>query len=407
MDLTSKKQYMDTLRERYFKGSKKEKGEILDEYCRNTSQERKYVIKKFNYRVKLKTNRKKRKRIYGGETIAVLVQVWKIFDYSCGQRLKPMIADEIERLRKQKEIICSDQIAEQLKAIGIATIDRRLKHEKEVLLINRKNRERNPLLSHQIPVKTSSEFDRKHPGHTQVDFVEHCGSSANGNYVNTMSFVEVFSDWWEGEAVMGKGQERSFIAFKNIRKRLPFTLLGIHPDNQNSLINYHVYGYCQKENIDFTRSRPYKKNDNCFVEQKNWTHVRKMVGYLRHDTEQELEILNDLYRQELRLYKNFFQPVIKLKDKIRVNGKIHKRYDDAKTPYRRLMDSPGIRQEVKNELTAIYERLNPAELKRQIDKKLKRLNMAYDCKKGRINAKELNSNFGVISPRRRNLISVS
>jgi hypothetical protein len=270
-------------------------------------------------------------------------------------------------------------------------------------LINKKNRERNPLLTHQIPIKTSDEFDKSILGHTQVDFVEHCGNSANGNYANTMSFVEVSSGWWEGEAIMGKGQERSFIAFENIRNRLPFHLLGIHPDNQNSLINYHVYNYCQRENIEFTRSRPHKKNDNCFVEQKNWTHIRKIVGYLRYDTKQELEAMNDLYFNELRLYKNFFQPIIKLRDKVRINGKIHRKYDSAKTPYQRLMESSVIKREAKNKLAAIYEALNPVELKRQIDKKLRKLNMLYDYKKGRI--KEMN--FGVISSNRRNLISVS
>ncbi len=403
MDLTSRKQYMDTLREGYFKASKREKGKILDEYCRNTGQERKYVIKKFNYHVKLKTNRKNRERIYEGEVIAILAKIWKIFDCACGQRLKPLLRDETERLRRQREIVCSNQAAEQLKKIGIATIDRRLKREKEILLINSKNRERNPLLSHQVPVKTSGEFNRNYPGHTQVDFVEHCGSSASGNYANTMSFVDVFSGWWEGEAVMGKGQERSFPAFMKIRKRLPFSLLGIHPDNQNSLINYHVYDYCQKENIDFTRSRPYKKNDNCFVEQKNWTHIRKMVGYLRYDTEKELEILNDLYHNELRLYKNFFQPIIKLREKIRINGKIRKKYEEAKTPYHRLMESQGVKQETKNKLTAIYEVLNPAELKRQIDKKLKMLNMTYDYKKGRIKKPD----FSVIFKHQQNPVSVS
>ncbi len=264
-----------------------------------------------------------------------------------------------------------------------ATIDRKLKHEKEVLLLDRKYKKKNPLLSHQIPVKVSADFDRTAVGHTQVDFVEHCCVSAAGEYVNSMAFVDVFSGWWEGEAVMGKGQERAFASLKNARSRLPFRLLGIHPDNQNNLINEHVYRYAQKQGIEFTRSRPYKKNDNCFVEQKNWTHIRKFVGYLRYDTQKELEILNDLYRNELRLYKNFFQPVIKLKEKSRFNGKIHKKYDKARTPYHRLMMSNQIDVKTKQELKRVYESLNPAELKRNIDKKLSLLYEAYKTKSGR------------------------
>ena len=383
MNLEARKQYMETLRKRYLKADKREKGKILDEYCRNTGQERKYVIKKFRYKVKLKDFRKPRKEYYDGYIRAVLAEIWKIFDYPCGQRLKPLLETETERLREINEISCSDIVADKLKTMGSATIDRKLTHEKEVLLLNRKYKTRNPLLSHRIPIKVSAEFDRNIVGQTQVDFVEHCGTSASGEYANSMSFVDVCSSWWEGESVMGKGQERAFEALKSIRNRLPFSLLGIHPDNQSNLINEHVYRYSQKEGIEFTRSRPYKKNDNCFVEQKNWTHVRKFVGYLRYDTQKELEILNDLYRNELRLYKNFFQTVIRLKEKSRVNGKIHKKYGKAKTPYQRLMESGQIDVRTKQELKKTYERLNPAELKREIDRKLNLLYKAYKAKSGR------------------------
>lgn len=382
MDIRARKQYMDTLREKYLKSSKKGKGTILDEYCRNTGQERKYVIKKFRYKVRTKENRKPRKEKYGGDVKAVLVKMWEIFDYPCGQRLGPSIKDELERLRRQKEIVCAEETAKKLYAMGTATIDRKLKHEKEVLLFNKKYKAKNPLLSHQIPVKTSADFDRSAVGHVQVDFVEHCGSSAAGEYANSMAFVDVSSAWWEAEAVMGKGQERAFEALKLVRGRLPFPLLGIHPDNQSNLINYHLCRYAEDEGIEFTRSRPYKKNDNCFVEQKNWTHVRKIVGYLRYDTKEELTLLGDLYRDELRLYKNFFQPVIKLKSKTRIGGKIHKKYDEAKTPHRRLMESGQISDEAKMRLKEIYESLNPAELKRNIDKKLALLYKAYQKKNG-------------------------
>jgi hypothetical protein len=382
MDINAKQQYMETLRESYLKGSKKEKGVILDEFCRNTKQDRKYAIKKFRYKVKLKTERKKRKENYDGEVKAVLAKIWEIFDYPCGARLKTLINDETERLRQRNEIVCSDLVVEKLMKIGTATIDRKLEHEKEVLLLQQKYSKKNPLLCQQVPIKTSADFDRNIIGHTEIDFVESCGISVAGEYVNNLSVVDVATGWWEGEAVMGKSQERAIGAVKAVRGRIPCPILGLHPDNGTNLLNYLLYDYTQIEGIEYTRSRPYKKNDNCFVEQKNSTHVRKIIGYLRYDTKEEMEIINDLYHHELRLYKNFFQPVMKLKNKVRVKGKIHRQYDIPKTPYARMMESNQISEETKTKLKIIYESLNPAELKRNIDRKLENLYKAYQKKSG-------------------------
>lgn len=270
MDINAKQQYMDTLRERYLRGTKKEKGVILDEFCTNTGQERKYVIKKLRYRVKLKVNRKKKEEVYDGEVKSVLVDIWNIFDYPCGARLKTILRDEVKRLKELKEISCSDIVEEKLKNIGIATIDRKLKHEKDVLKMSQKYSKRNPLLCHLVPIKTSAEFDRNIIGHTQIDFVESNGSSAMGEFVNNLSVVDVSSGWWEGEAVLGKSQERAVGAIKDVRARAPYSFLGMHPDNGSNILNYLLYDYTQKEGIEFTRSRPYKKNDNCFVEQKKF-----------------------------------------------------------------------------------------------------------------------------------------
>lgn len=382
MDINAKQQYMDTLRERYLRGTKKEKGVILDEFCTNTGQERKYVIKKLRYKVKLKVNRKKKEEVYDGDVKSVLADIWKIFDYPCGARLKTILRDEVKRLKELKEISCSDIVEEKLRNIGIATIDRKLKHEKEVLKMSAKYSKRNPLLCHLVPVKTSAEFDRNIIGHTQIDFVESNGSSAMGEFVNNLSVVDVSSGWWEGEAVLGKSQERAVVAIKDVRARAPYSFLGMHPDNGSNILNYLLYDYTQKEGIEFTRSRPYKKNDNCFVEQKNSTHIRHVIGYLRYDTKEEMDIINDLYHNELRLYKNFLLPVMKLKEKVRNKGKIHRKYEESKTPYQRLMESNQLTEERKKELKKIYDGLNPAELKRQIDRKLENLYKAYQKKMG-------------------------
>jgi len=217
-------------------------------------------------------------------------------------------------------------------------------------------------------------------GNIQTDLIEHCGQSARGEYINTVSNTDIATGWWEGEAIMGRGQIPTQEGLDRARKRFPFDWREIHSDNGTEYINAHLFKYTEKENLRFSRSRPNKKNDNCFVEQKNWTHVKKFVGYLRYDTQEEQEILNGLYRNELRLYKNFFQPVIKLKEKVRIGGKIHRKYETAKTPYQRVMESKEVSKEKKQELKKIYETLNPAELKRAIDRKLDLLYKAYQKK---------------------------
>jgi hypothetical protein len=386
MDINSKQQYMKTLREKYFKASKKDKGKILDGYCSSSKEERKYAIKKFNYKVKLKNpeERKKRKECYDGSVKSALVEIWNIFDRPCGQRLKSLIGDEIDRLIELKEVKCSKVVVAKLKKIGSATIDRKLKHQKEVLKLNFKHgtKKNDFVLLNQVPIKTSADLDRKTAGNTQIDCVEHCGMSASGEYANSLTTVDILFGWWEGEAFMGKGQERTLVAIDNTKKRSPVVWREMHPDNGSNLLNWHVYKYAKKEKIEYSRSRPYKKNDNCFVEQKNSTHVRRQFGYLRYDSPEEIDIMNDLYRNELRLFKNFFQPVMKLREKVRIKGKIHRKYDEAKTPYQRIMESGQVDENVKKELKEVYDSLNPAQLKREIDKKIKMLYEVYSRKNG-------------------------
>jgi hypothetical protein len=386
MNFESRNQYMETLRKKYISANKKEKTEILNEYCENTGQDRKYVIKKFWYKAKLKlagSVRKPRKEYYDSLVKSALAKLWAIFDYPCGQRLEPMLKDESAKLRALGEIECSDETLLKLQKITPSTIDLKLAHAKQDLTNKRKYAsKKNSLVASKVPTKTSAEQDRTTPGQEQIDCVEHCGTSASGDYVNSLSAVDIFSGWWEGEAVMGKGQERALIATDAARKRSPFKWKEMHPDNGGNILNIHIYNYAQQHGIAMSRSRPYKKNDNCFVEQKNSTHVRQVVGYLRYDTPLEQEIMNDLYRNELRLYKNFFQPVMKLASKERIKGKIHKKQGQAITPYKRLMASPAMPETAKVQLQKLYESLNPAQLKRSIDAKLALLYKAYQKKNG-------------------------
>lgn len=387
MDSNARNQYMTTIRERYLQATtRKEKGLLLDEYCKNTNQDRKYVIKKLRYKAGLKpegSTRRARREYYDSNVKSVLTKLWKIFDYPCGQRLLPVLREEASKLRKLGEITCSDETLGKLLSITSSTIDKKLTHEKEVMMHKRKYAsKRNFLIASKVPTKTSAEQDRNAPGVEQADCVEHCGMNAAGEYVNSLATVDLYSGWWEGDAIMGKGQERALLAIDGARRRSPIHWRELHPDNGGNILNIHVYNYAMNHGIEMSRSRPYKKNDNCWIEQKNSTHVRQVVGYLRYDTEEERSIMSDLYRNELRLYKNFFQPVMKLKEKVRVEGKIHKKQGHAMTPYKRLLESDALSAGEKDALKKIYDSLNPAELKRRIDVKLLILYKAYQKKNG-------------------------
>ena len=393
MDMHTRNQYLKEVREEYLKSAKEGKSRLLNEAVKRTKLDRKCLIKKLKPKSNLdrvEVIRRRRKVIYDGHVKEALARIWKIFDHPCGQRLAPLLPIEVPRLRKFKELSCTDAVAAKLAAMSPSTVDRALHHTKEVERLKSKYHKKiHPLLYQKVPVKVFAEQDRGTLGNIQIDCVEHCGSSAAGEFVYTLSTTDIATGWWEGEAMIGRGQERTKQAISKARARYPFPWKEVHPDNGTEFLNWHLLRYCEQEQISFTRSRPYKKNDNCLVEQKNWTHVRKIVGYLRYDSEDELRVFNDLYRIEFRFFKNFFQPVIKLISKERIGGKIHRKYDTAKTPYARVMESKEVSEEVKEELKRVYESLNPALLKREIDRKLKLLYKVYQEKQASTQKVEL------------------
>ena len=383
--MQSRNQYLKELRTEYLKTkSKKKRGELLNEAVKRTKLNRKYLMEKLKSKSNLdkkEFEKKTRKQYYDNSVKPALVKMWQIFDNPCGQRLEPLLKSETDKLRLLKELNCSDIVAQKLKEMGSATIDRKLKHQKEVERIRGNYKSKiHPLLYQKIPVKVFAEQNREEIGNIQIDLIEHCGASAAGQFVNTLSSTDISSGWWEGEAIMGKGQINTQAGIDEARQRFPFPWEEIHSDNGTEFINAHLFKYSGETGLGFSRSRPYKKNDNCLVEQKNWTHVKKFVGYMRYDTVEEQNILNDLYRNELRLFKNFFQPVIKLVSKERIGGKIHRKYDNPRTPYHRLMESEIITEQTKQQLQAVYESLNPAQLKRNIDQKLNLLYRTYQNK---------------------------
>lgn len=366
----SRKQYLEELRKDYEQAGQRERGRLLDEAQKRTGMNRKYLIRVLGQQRgprSGKRGRRGRPREYGAAALlTALIAVWEMFEYPCGQRLAPILRRQVERLRRLGELRCSEEVAGKLGAISARVIDRLLGREKQVRHLKReRNPSVHPLLYQRIPVKVACEWDPQQVGNLQVDYVAHCGRSTGGEYVHTISTVDIASGWWEGQAIAGRSQHATQQGLDQIRTRCPFRILEIHPDNDSGLINDLVWRYCQKARIQMSRSRPYKKNDNAWVEQKNWTHVRKVVGYRRYDTMRQMELVNQIY-EVARLYQNFFQPVIKLTSKTRVGGKIHRTYDQPRTPYERLLESGQLRRKTARELRATYESLNPAQLHRRL-----------------------------------------
>jgi len=379
----SRNQYLKALVGKYLKATKSAKGELLEEYCRNTGHNRKYVIRKIR-KLAFTEPRPRRPRSprYGHDLRGVLYEVWELFDHPCGQRLEPLLVAEVDRLRTMGVLKISDPVAQQLKSISSATIDRALRPVKGRW---RSKRRGNPprgshLLYKRIPLKLT-DWDTHTVGYVEMDLVCHCGASTGGEYINTLSVMEIASGWWEAEAVMGRGQKRTFEAIAATKERSPFQWKGIDCDNDSAFINAHLLRYCTEHRLTFTRSRPNRKNDNAYIEQKNYTHVRKPLRYLRYDTDGERQIINSLYRDELRLFKNFFQPVMKMIWKQRIDGRLKRKYDVAQTPYQRPIGSGQLSLEKVQRLRRLYEGLNPAELKRAIDQKLDSLFELYQEKK--------------------------
>jgi hypothetical protein len=389
LTMRQKKAVTRELRDRYSKSSKKEKTMMLDEFIRLTRYSRSYAARALRLkevlgymqiegkrvrlvRDKRKTKRKK-KKIYDEGVLVSLKEIWKISDYICSKRLAPFLSEIIPVLEKWKEIKLDAKVREKLLKISAATIDRLLSDTRKRYRIKGRSTTRpGSLLRKSIPIRTFADWDEKVPGFFEVDLVSHDGGATRGDFNQSLNFTDIATGWEEMVAVKNKAKVWVFGGIEDIKERLPFSILGIDSDNGSEFINAHLIRYCEKEHITFTRSRPYRKNDSCFVEQKNWSVIRRAVGYGRYDTDKELNILNKLYGY-LRLYVNFFQPVRKLIKKERIGSKVIKRYDQAKAPYRRVLESPNIKDEIKVKLRKEYDMLNPAELKRKITKLQNRL----------------------------------
>jgi hypothetical protein len=294
--------------------------------------------------------------------------IWQAAGYPCSARLKALLPLWLPWAVKR--LTLSAEAQKQLLKISPATIDRRLRPKKRRLK-NRLYGRTKPgtLLKHHIPIKTDS-WDVQMPGFTEIDLVSHCGNSASRDFLHSLNVTDIHSTWVETRAVMGKSQIGVLDAMKDIQQALPFKLLGIDSDNGSEFINYHLKTFCDQNQIQFTRGRPYKKDDNAHIEQKNWTHVRKIFGYERYDSQQALEAMNDLYRNELRILQNLFLPSMKLLEKTRIGSKLKRRYDQPHTALDRLSDCPEVDALKIQKLKNLREAIDPFALAQRIEQKL-------------------------------------
>ena len=372
MKRQSKWEYMKAIYDRYYKASKAIKRIILDEFCEVCGYHRKHAIRKLNTPLTKETSKSSsrgRKPVYGSDIISILQAVWGAADYPWSTRLKVILVLWMPWIRKRYRLTPEQE--RQLLGISPRTIDYRLKDKKTQLRRRIYGRTKpGTLLKHHIPIKTDC-WDVKVPGFTEIDLVSHSGNSADGEFIHSLNETDILTTWTETRAVMSKGQAGVRKALDEMRQVSPFDWLGIDSDNGSEFINAHLLHYCQTPpQLQFTRGRPYKKDDNAHIEQKNDTHVRRLLGYERYDSLQALEAINDLYRNELRLMKNLLQPSVKLVKKVRVGSRRVRKYDKPQTPLDRLIASGKGNLSKVAELKQLRKTLDPFELARTIKCKL-------------------------------------
>ena len=370
MSPTSKRELLKAIRPRYTLGRRPAKEQILDEFVAATGYHRKYAIHLLNHPPPRRVaKRRPRRSKYGGRVQAALEKVWRVANCICGKRLVAVLPQYVEALERHGELALDPETRGLLLQISAATADRLLARARAATKPHGLGTTKpGTLLKAAIPVRTFAEWDDAQPGFMEVDLVAHCGPSTAGEYLHSLDMVDVKTRWVELAALRNRSQATVLTALIDCQIRLPYPLRGLDSDNGSEFINYDLKRFCEQEQITFTRCRPYQKNDQAYVEQKNWTAVRQLVGYERYEGDRACTALQALYHV-VRLYLNFFQPVMVLVDKQRLGAQVKKRYDVPKTPYQRVLEAPEIDAAIKMRLRQLYDTLNPAELLRQIQRR--------------------------------------
>ena len=379
--------YLDNVRNKYKKACRKEKSAIIAEVCAISGFHKKHAIRVLNKDTRCKVMRKEprgRPKLYQEEVyLEPLKRIWLATDQLCGKRLEMAMPLWLPHYHKAYGEL-DESTYHGLLRMRSATIDRLLKKVKIQSKRGLSGTKPGKILKKHIPIKTD-QWNENLPGFLEADTVAHCGTSLMGDFVWSLTMTDICSGWTENRAVWNKGSIGVVNQIEDIEKQLPFDILGFDCDNGSEFLNWHLMRYFSNEKgehrVQFTRSRPYHSNDNAHVEQKNWTHVRQLFGYERFGNQAVVELMNDVYKNEISLMNNYFLPNTKLKEKQRIESKILKKHDKPATPYQRLMQSEHISKETKQSLKSIYEGINPFELKKQIQKKIDKIFSLIDNKK--------------------------
>jgi hypothetical protein len=372
MTIDERRKYLRRMQKRYSKADRKEKGKLLDEMEQVTELHRKYLVELLKGDLKRKQRRKQRGRTYGPEMDEVLRVIHESYDGICAERLTPNLVWMAQHLARHGELEICDAVLQKLGCISISTVGRILgRIRQDTPRLPRKRPRRSQKRLHDIPM-TRIPWDTAIPGHFEVDLVHYCGSTASGEYMSSLQIIDIATGWSERVAVLGRSYLVMENAFMTILRRLPFPVREIHPDNGSEFLNHHMLRFWGKlvQGVQLSRSRPYHKNDNRYVEQKNSTLVRAFLGYDRFDSVAQTLATNQLYEM-MWIYYNLFQPVMHLKEKevIRQEGqpmRVLRRHDDARTPFDRLCATDRLLPEHRALLEALRDQINPRLLRQQI-----------------------------------------
>ena len=374
MSCESRKEYISVQKRRYRRAGKAYKTRLLDEVCAVCGYERKYAIKLLNGRLRSSKGRRGRKSRYDvPELVGALKTLWLRSGRLCGKRLKQAVPHWLEYYEKHYGLLPAG-CREKLLSISPASMDRLLRTFKA-----QQRRKRNTgtkpgtRLKNQIPIRTSNE-DIDRPGYLEADTVAHCGGSLSGSFIWSITYTDIKSAWTVTRAVWNKGYEGVLAQTRDVESKLPFAILGFDCDNGSEFLNHHLKRYLldRGQPVRFTRSRAYHKNDNAHVEQKNWTHVRELLGYDRLENPAMLKELNRLYLDWEKL-NNFFKPTLRLVSKVRVKSRYKKKYDTPQTPFERLKASGILTEEKRAALESEYESADPFELDKRIQRRLRKI----------------------------------
>lgn len=367
---------MGSVAARYASAARDEKRRILDEFAAVTGYHRKHAIRALRAAPSSGGGeapaRAARTRLYGDEVVTALTVFWEAADRICGKRLKQAIPTFIPAMERYGHLNLAPEIRKQLLSMSAATMDRLLRPIRDVARQGRRRTGVNTVLRKSIAVRTYEDWNDPPPGYFEMDMVAHCGRSVAGNHVHSLVLTDIASGWTEAAAMVVREQTLITLTVEEIRRKLPFSMLGLDVDNDSAFINETVLAYCGERGIQMTRSRAYKKNDQAWIEQKNGAVVRKLVGYGRLEGAPAATVLSQLH-EAARLYVNFFQPSSKLRSKVRQGARVLKWHDVPATPFSRLLASDRVSAETKKRLQEMFDALDPVQLLAKIRQAQQRL----------------------------------